>query len=334
MNQNKNNIILIGLISLFSFVNTLLAQQTEKIVWPLPPNEPKIEYLSSFSNSIDIGVKRSFLQKLWNRIVGSNQLDEMLIQPIGITGDNRGNIYVTDPGASCVHIFNLSQEKYSKFIGRKGGSFKSPIGITLSDDGLIYISDSELREIQVFNQVGDFQFKIDGYFQQPTGICIDKNTLYIADTEMHKIFTFDLNGTYLFEYGSPGIELGKFNRPIFIAKRNLFYITDAMNFRVQVVDEGFNSLFSIGSQGNVQGTFSRPKGVALDSDENIYVVDGLFDAVQIFDYRGDLLLVFGNSGNGRGEFDMPSGIYIDEKDQIYVVDTLNRRVQVFKYLKK
>ena len=332
MKQNKNNIILFGLISLFSVVNTLPAQQTEKIVWPLPPNEPKIEYITSFSNSIDIGIKRSFLQKLWNRLVGSNPLDEMLIQPIGITGDNNGSIYVTDPGANCVHIFNLSQEKYRKLIGRKGGAFISPIGITVSDEGLIYISDSELAEIQVFNQVGEFKFKIDGYFQQPTGICIDKNALYIADTEMHKIFIFELNGKYLFEYGNPGIELGEFNRPIFIAKGSMFYITDAMNFRVQVVDEGFNSLFSIGSQGDVQGTFARPKGVALDSDENIYVVDGLFDAIQIFDYKGDLLLVLGNSGIGKGEFDMPSGIYIDEKDKIYVVDTLNRRVQVFKYL--
>ena len=330
MNQNRNNII--GLIFLICVGNTVTAQYAEKLVWPSPPNEPKIEYLTSFSNSIDIGVKRSFLQKLWNRIVGTDPMEEMLIQPIGITGDNDGNIYVADPGANCVHIFSRNQKKYNKILGKKGNTFKSPIGVAVSDAGLIYISDSELGEIQVFNKIGDYQFTINGYFRQPTGICIDKNVLYVTDTVLHKVFFFDLTGAYLFEFGNPGIELGEFNRPIFIAKKSLFYVTDAMNFRIQAIDEGFNSLFAIGNQGDVQGTFSRPKGVALDSDENIYIVDGLFDVVQIFDYKGDLLLVFGENGIDRGEFDMPAGIYIDNNDKIYIVDTLNRRIQVFKYL--
>ena len=332
MNQNTNNIILIGLISFFCINNFVNAQQTERLIWPLLPNEPKIEYLSSFSKSKDIEAESSFLKKIWNRVVGRDPIEEMLIQPVGITGDNDGNIYVADPGAKCVHVFNQTQRKYNKLLGTRSIVLKSPIGVAVSDAGLIFISDSELKEILVFNKVGDFQFTINGYFQQPTGICINKDALYVTDTKLNKIFIFNLNGSYLFEFGSPGMELGEFNRPIFIVKGSLFYITDGMNFRVQVIDEGFNSLFAIGNQGDVQGTFSRPKGVALDSDENIYVVDGLFDAVQIFDYKGDLLLVFGENGIGPGEFDMPSGIYIDDNNKIYIVDTLNRRVQVFKYL--
>lgn len=333
MSYFKNHIILIGFIAILFINNIVIAQQSERLVWPVPPNEPKIEYLSSFSNSIDIGVKKSFLRKMWDRFAGNDALEEMLIQPIGITGDKDGNIYVADPGANCVHIFNRTQKTYSQIRGRKGKALKSPVGVAVSDSGLVYISDSELGEIQVFNIDGDYQFTIKGYFQQPTGININQNALYVTDTGSHKIFIFNLDGVYLFEFGNPGTKWGEFNRPIFITKGSLFYVTDAMNFRVQVLDEGFNSLFTIGYQGDVQGTFARPKGVAVDSDENIYIVDGLFDAVQIFDYKGDLLLVFGKGGNGRGEFDMPAGIYIDNNDYIYVVDTLNSRVQVFKYLK-
>ena len=333
MFRYKTNIIISSIITFLIIPNLLIAQKVEKIVWPSQPNEPKIEFLSSFSNSKDIGVKKSFLQNIWDRVTGNDLNEEMLVQPIGVTGDNNGNVYVADPGTKSVHIFNQEKRSYSQIRGKRDNLFKSPIGVAISELGLVYITDSELGQIQVFNTQGDYQFTIKGYFERPTGICINQNTIYVTDTGLHKIFVFSLEGNYIFEYGNLGSNLGEFNRPIFIYKKSLFYIADAMNYRVQVLDDGFNSLFTIGHQGDVQGTFSRPKGIAVDSDENIYVADGLFDAIQIFNYTGELLLVFGKNGNGLGEFDMPAGIYIDNNDQIYIVDTLNRRVQVFKYLK-
>lgn len=328
-----SNIIFITIISFSSINSNLIAQDSTQMIWPFPPNEPKISYVSSFSSSKDLGIKKSFFHKLWDRVSGFDHLKEMLVQPIGITGDDNGNIYITDPGADCVHIFNFTEKVYRKILGKNGNLFKSPIGVAVSESGLVFVSDSELGEIQIFQNNGDYEFTLKDHLKRPTGICISQNILYVTDTELHKIFVFSLDGKYLFDFGVPGIKSGEFNRPIFITKKSLLYVIDALNFRVQVLDEGFNNLFSIGHQGDVQGTFSRPKGVAVDSDENIYVVDGLFDAIQIFNFNGELLLVFGKSGIGAGEFDMPAGIFIDNDDQIYVADTLNRRIQIFKHLK-
>ena len=275
------------------------------MVWPLPPNEPKIEFLTSFSNSTNIGIKKSFLRKIWDRVIGNDPLEEMLIQPIGITGDNSGNIYVADPGSQRVHIFNPTQKTYNQIRGKKGKPLKTPIGIAVSDSGLVYISDSELGEIQVFNADRNYQFTIKGYFQRPTGICINQDALYVTDTGLHKVFIFDLDGVYLFEFGNQGINQVEFNRPIFIAKKGLFYITDAMNFRVQVFSPEGVYQRNFGLAGNAFPPLDKIKGIALDSEGHIYVTDSAQDMVKIHDSDGRLLLFFGKKGYFYGDFYLP-----------------------------
>jgi sugar lactone lactonase YvrE len=309
------------------------AQGEPELVWPLPPQKPRIMYLGSISSSQDIGVKYSVFRRVFDFVLGRQTRHQAMVRPIGTTVDNNHRIFVTDPGAACVHIFDSAKHTYRRLTGAgKGNLLQSPVDIKITPEGNVFVTDSERGEVIAYDQKGDYLFTIQGYFKRPTGLCLRGEQLYVVDTALNRIFCFDFNGIYQGEYGSRGTNPGEFNFPVFITATEDFIVADAMNFRIQILDEDMESKFVFGEMGDVQGTFSRPKGVGVDSEGHIYVVDGLFNAFQIFDQEGNLLLVVGSAGYLPGQFNLPAGLFIDDEDKIYVVDTMNRRVQIFQYL--
>ncbi|MFC1483460.1 6-bladed beta-propeller [Candidatus Neomarinimicrobiota bacterium] len=256
-----------------------------------------------------------------------------MVRPIGTTIDRNHRIYVTDPGAACVHIFDPTKNTYRRLTSAGNHNLlQSPVDIKVTSEGRAFVTDSERAEVIAYDHKDEYLFTIKGYFQRPTGICIRDSRVYVVDTALNRIFTFDINGIYLGEYGRRGTQPGEFNFPVFITATEDLIIADAMNFRIQVLGPEMESKLVFGEMGDVQGTFARPKGIGVDSDGHIYVVDGLFNAFQIFDKGGNLLLVVGSSGYMPGQFNLPAGLFIDDEDKIYVVDTMNRRVQIFQYL--
>lgn len=332
MRQRCFNFIGLGCFLLATSICS--AQERERLVWPLPPEEPRIEFLFTISSRADLGIERSFLRKAWDWFVGAEEVGGFLVQPLGVTVDERGRIYVTDTGLRCVHIFDVKNKKYQTLQETKKGQLLSPVAVAVSSNRRIYVTDSGRREVIVYDDDADVLFTISGYFTRPTGLTIHNNRLYVVDTGLHKIFVFDLAGKLLFEFGRRGVQPGEFNFPVFITSSQRLYVVDAMNHRVQVLDDSGRVIRMFGEVGNVQGTFANPKGIAVNSEGHIYVADALFDAFQIFDNEGRLLLVVGHSGHGNGEFLTPSGMAIDKENKIYVVDALNKRVQVFRYLEE
>jgi sugar lactone lactonase YvrE len=304
---------------------------TERLVWPASPQQTKIEFLYSFSSVRDLGIERSFFRKIFDWIVGADETEIAFVKPLNVCDNIRGDIFVTDPGARCVHIFKLKEKKYDQITETQNGSLVSPVAVACAEDGTVYISDSALKTVIIYDKDLSVRFTISGYFQRPTGITIYRGKLYVVDTMLNKIFIFSLNGELLEEYGKRGNGKGEFNFPVFITASKNIYVVDAMNHRVQEFDEQFTFIRSFGQIGNSQGDFASPKGIALDNDNNIYVCDALFNVFQIFGDTGKLLLVVGKQGREHGEFDLPSGICITDDNKIFVVDALNRRVQVFQY---
>jgi DNA-binding beta-propeller fold protein YncE len=308
--------------------------ETPPIVWPDPPQSARIQYVESIYTSYDLGEARSLFARLIDAVLGRDIRGSSLIKPIDVTVDRHGIIYVADPGARCVHIFDKKESEYFKITSAGEGLLASPVGVVVSSAGNIYVSDSKRGAVFVYNKKRKYQYTIDQAFTRPTGIDIHEGRLYVVDTALHKVYVLDLDGVFLMEFGENGTETGQFNYPVFLNVYNdNIYVTDAMNFRVQVLSRDFENILTFGEMGDVQGTFTRPKGIAVDSDSNIYVADGLFNAFQIFNSTGQLLLVVGRGGNRAGEFEMPAGMHIDDQDKIYVADTMNRRIQIFQYLK-
>ncbi len=322
-------------VMVFAFMaRSAIAQQPSPpaLVWPLPPEKPRIEYRYSLSSKTDLGIEKSFLRKVWDFIVGAKDDNQRVVQPAGVAVDMQGRIYVTDPGAQCVHVFDMREKSYAQITETISGTFSWPLGIAIGNDGSIYVSDAVRKEVVVFSSDWRPTGSIRYEFERPTGIAVKADRIYVADTPLHKIVVFDLNGRFLFEFGKRGSGPGEFNFPVHLSGGKDLYVVDAMNHRVQVMSDSGKSLNQFGEVGNVVGTFASPKGIAIDKEGHVYVTDALFDALQIFDPKGMVLLSVGGSGRGPGEFQSPGGIFVDHQNNIYVVDSINRRIQVFRYL--
>jgi DNA-binding beta-propeller fold protein YncE len=305
-------------------------------VWPPPPQQPRIRYLSSISSPADVGIRESWLKRAVDNLFGKGEEEIVMLRPYDIFVKSN-KLCVTDPGASTVHIFDMTGKRYFSIGSFRGGALRSPIGVAVDEHGDIYITDSVLKKVFVFNADGAFLREIgESYsFMRPTGIAVNKDRIYVVDTLADTVSVFAKNhGNLLFTFGRNGKGSGEFNYPtnIFIARDGLLYIVDFLNFRIQTFDRDGNFISKFGENGDAWGNLSKPKGVAVDSEGHIYVTDAQFENVQIFDKEGRLLLMFGKPGRARGEMVLPAGIFIDAQDKIYVADSYNNRIQIFQYL--
>lgn len=307
--------------------------KTADLFWPPPPQKARIQHIKTISKLSDVAEEKGFFSKALSFLFGTAEMKQWFVQPVGIAVSPRGIIYVTDPGANCVHILNIEDKEYSYISETKSGRLRSPVGIIVAPNGDLYVSDSELKKIFVFDEDNDLRFTINKGFGRPTGLQIIGDKLFIVDTGQNKIFMFDLEGKYISEFGKRGNGPGEFNYPVQLSGSNTLFVVDALNYRVQNIELAGNFISEFGKVGNAAGSFANPKSIAIDSDKNIYVTDALMDNFQIFNDKGELLLVVGSKGINDGEFMNPSGITIDKNDTIYIVDSLNKRLQIFRYLK-
>ncbi len=310
-----------------------------EIVWPKPPEIPRIRFVNSVSRPEELRITEGVLKRFFRYLGGKTE--RSMVAPYGVETDSSGRLYIVDRFLLTVHVFDVPKNKYHTFPANRA-TLISPIDIAIDEErGFIYVTDSKGGIVKVFKDMGkEFVDELGReVLDRPTGIAINAKTseLLVVDTLSANIFRYELSSRRLKGiFGGNGTKEGKFHYPtnIYVAGDGTILVSDSLNFRIQVFSPEGRFLRSFGSAGDGPGYFSRPRGVAADSDGNIYVVDGLFDNVQVFDREGRLLMAFGGPGHGYGEFWLPTGIFIDKKDMIYVSDSYNKRVQVFQYLKE
>lgn len=317
---------------------TVEKQPLPNIIWPKPPEIPRIRFVNTISKTQDLRISETVIKKFFRYMKG--QTETSIVAPHGLEVDSAGRLYVVDTFLKKVHVYDTKGNRYYTFPNQ-GTTFSSPIDLAIDNKGgHIYVTDSTAAVVKIFKNngtefVGEIKNRAIG---RPTGIAINEKTneLLVLDTTKANILIFDLADYHLKGIiGSDGNAAGKFHYPtnIFVSGDGSIIVSDSLNFRIQVFAPDGEFITAFGEAGQSPGYFSRPKGVAVDSDGNIYVVDSLFDNIQIFDNQGRLLMAFGGPGQGYGEFWLPTGIFIDKKDTIYVSDTYNKRVQVFQYMK-
>jgi sugar lactone lactonase YvrE len=311
------------------------APATKRLVWPEPPDPPRIQYLGA----IDTGQAlrfRSGLAVLLDVVLGKARL--RLQTPHGVAVDAT-TLAVTDPGRSEVHLFHPAERRH-RVVRRAGDTpLQTPIGAAVDGQGGVFVADSALAKVYHLDSRGRLLGEVKGEFVRPTGLAFDpgRRRLHVVDTGQHTVFTFQERDGALFllrKLGERGDESGGFNFPTHacVDRDGNLYVTDTLNFRIQIRDPEGRLTGGFGRHGDGTGDLAMPKGVAVDSAGHIYVADTLFDVVQIFGRQGRYLLAFGGAGREEGLLRLPTGVCIDEKDRIYVADSDNSRVQVYQYL--
>ncbi len=304
-----------------------------QILWPGPPEKPRIKYLWSISN---LGAQPRTIGDL---IFGEEGVFDPVEarsfrtpQDVFLYGKR---LYVADPGALRITVVDL--ESLDAFHIYRIGSderLKWPVSVVSDPTGRIYISDSENKNVYIFNEKGRYMDKLKTEFLRPTDMALWGDYLFVVDTLAHCIYRINLKDGSVFKFGKNGTEDGEFNYPTYITIRDgRLYVTDSMNNRIQIFHIDGSFIAKFGTFGDSYSDLEKPKGIAVDSEGHIYVVDSIQDRVKIFDAEGRLLLFFGEKGRGPGDFWLPSGIFIDKGDKIYVADTFNSRIQVFEHIK-
>lgn len=315
------------------------AQKTPTLVWPLPPEKPRIKFIAAIYGAPDVEPikKASFLDRLAG--IEKREFKPTFIKPYGIATDSHNRIYVTDSGQGLVFVFDRDNKQVS-YLGRSTQvRLRVPIGIAVDAKDRVWVADAVGQHVYAFDPDGTVLMALgrQGEMENPTSVAVDdaRQRIYVVDSRQHQVLVYDTeSGQLVSKFGERGRGDGQFNFPTNVAldREGRVYVTDTMNFRVEVFSPDGKFLTTWGEQGNRFGEFLKPKGLALDSFQNIYVVDSDFDNFQIFDQQKHLLMYLGGMGRVPGTFWLPAGIYIDRDNQIYVADQNNRRIQIFQLL--
>ncbi|MBI2061947.1 MAG: 6-bladed beta-propeller [Nitrospirae bacterium] len=322
------------------------------LVWPLPPDPPRIRYVRSLATSADLNDSPTFVERIKQLLVGVRAVP-VFTKPFGVCS-GKGRIFATDPSEGRVVVFDMEKKK-QYFLGQTGAhALARPHGCAVGPKEELYVVDRGLLRAMRYTPEGEFMAAYGGneMFLNPIDAAVspDGKRLYVSDSYLHQVLVFDPEGKLVLTIGKQGKEPepvppgahgsdrywnrgsgeGEFNFPTYLAldKNGLLYVVDAMNFRIQIFDSSGAYVRSIGSLGRGFGNFARPKGIAVDADGNLYVADGAFNNVQIFNAEGQLLMFFGAVGHDPGQFWLPQGVAV-EGDRILVVDQYNHRLQVF-----
>jgi DNA-binding beta-propeller fold protein YncE len=307
-------------------------QKETGLVWPPPPDEPRIKYVRTFAGEEEFASGLSDVMKA----LGGKGSGLRLKSPFDVCTDSAGRVFITDVSLGVIRIDPVKREFLA--LGQKSRvSLANTRGLCWGD-GKLFIGLVDMGRVGVFTPDGELISWVGqmGQFPNPLDVVYDagRHRLLIVDNKVHNVFVYSETGDSLFALGKRGEDEGEFNFPQSVAvdPDGNIYVVDAFNFRVEIFDVNGKFQRAFGRQGNVYGAFMRPKGIALDSHRNIYVLDALHQNFQVFNQAGELLLFVGKFSADNDGFQNPVSIWIDRNDALYVTDQLNERVQMFQLL--
>lgn len=178
------------------------------------------------------------LQGIFNPKIGDGEV----WQPLAITFDREGNLYVSDISGKDHRILAFSPD--GKVLSQLQGQFSFPNGLAVDDTGRIYVADSNNGRVEVYDRSGQLltmvrQGAVGQPLGLPRGIVLDRDgRLNVVDTLDHTVQVFKLGSTLKrqFALGAYGYGDGQFAYPngIAIDGQGHIYIADRENNRVQI----------------------------------------------------------------------------------------------------
>ncbi len=297
------------------------------MVFPSPPDEPRIQFLTSLSSSADI----EQFSKLDKFLFGQSLARQIKIidKPYGLAlgGDK---LYICDTKEVKIDIIDFREDTFTEFRPRGRGTLRKPVNIVLDKDENIYIADTERMQVVKFNSDLKFLEAIAAKNMKPVDMVVRGDSLLIADIDSRFIRIWSIKNHKMIANFPPDNNNLPDSVRVFVPysvdldNQGNIYITDFGQFRIQKFNKNGEFIKSIGGIGRAPGQFARPKGIAIDRDNRLYAVDAAFENVQIFDSDGNLLMFFGGPYNEPGNMYLPAQVLLDynhnELFSDYVID--------------
>lgn len=300
------------------------------MIFPAPPDTTRIQYLTSFSNSLDVTGRRSGFSEF---ILGKAE-GKPITKPYGISV-HKGKIYICDTMFGGLEIIDLENKTFDYFEPGGRGQLKKPINCFVDSEGCLYVADSERKEIVVFDEALQYISSIgDPNTMKPTDVFVRDGFVWVSDMKGHKIHVYSKKGYKLLK-SFPDANQGDeefLNSPINIfVDEKYIYVSDFGAFKIKRYSLDGEYDKSVGSYGRSLGQFARPKGIAVDKNSLLYVVDAGFENVQIFNPEGKLMMFFGGKYERPGNMWLPAKVVIDYENLEYFKKYLHQDYNL-KYL--
>ena len=296
-----------------------------------------LTFVRVFSSANDVRPSHPILDRSLDIIAGPGdpvtRLNAMQ-SPSAVTTDSNHRVFVADPGAKAVHIFDFMHSKYGRMDG-PGNLLQHPVSLAVDGQDNLYVGDQNNGKVVVYDSAGKFLRyfgKLRGgesYFDSPAAIAIDRTTgrIYACDRYRHMIIIMDDRGRVIGKIGKRGggDRPAEFRLPsrVVVGGGELF-VLDAGNTRIQILDTAGNFQRAI----NLAYAEAR-SGLTVDNQWNIYVSDPALNQIQVFRHDGHRLYTFDPSTIKGANFGHPSALWVDAGYCLYAVDSESHRVGLF-----
>lgn len=300
------------------------------LVFPSPPDAPRIQYLTWASGAKEVGTKGMTLDQF---LLGDEATDRRrLNKPYGLAARD-GSLYVADSMGLCVARLDFKNKSFSLFGARGPGRLKKPLNIAIDSAGYKFVADSVRKQVVVFGPndayVNAFSFPEPCH---PVDVAIWGDELFVLDNDTTpQVLVLDRRtGDVIRSFGEDGKEPGQFHLPVSIAvgPEGNIHVSDTMNWRIQKLTPEGESLWVKGVAGYGLGQFARPRGIRVGPDGIVYIVDGATEIVQMFNSEGQLLMHFGGPGVVPGTMLLPSSMAIDKSCIPYFTEYVHEKFNV------
>lgn len=324
----------ISLVCLF-FLTTACAPVKERFFWPLPPDEPKLEFIGVYGKAEDM-LTGSF-DVIAHSLTGTTV--QPLRQPTAVAADSRGIVYVSDSIRHRVLIFDFAR----KTIEDLSSDLKLPFGLDVDSKDNLYVVQREGRQVSVFDSEHTLLFHFGkGELGEPIRIAVDdeRGRIYVSDRQDQQIKVFSLEGKLIQTIGgAKGVRSefdGEFNWPndLEIDRAGNLYVCDQLNARIQVFDHSGAFVKKFGTRGDKNYNFEGPMGIGIDTSDNLWIADIRKAALLTHTAQPQFLMAtYGPAASGGNySFISPMDIFVDKKNRIYVADSLARRISILQFL--
>jgi sugar lactone lactonase YvrE len=292
------------------------------MVWPAPPDAPRIRLERVVATDRDTGRDQGFLDALAGR-----EAAPLFERPYGVAW-NGGDLVVTDPGAGRLVVIAAD----GGVRRTPAGLLDRPVGIAVCRGGFV-VSEPALGRVSAVSADLSSRDSIAEGLARPTGVACSGSDVFVLETGAHSIRFFRDDGR-TGTWGRRGEGSGEFNFPAALAvSGDLLFVGDTLNFRIQRVNAASGAgAGSFGRLGDAAGEMPRIKGIGVDTRGVVWVTDALLDQVALYEGSGAYLMSVGGAGTGPGSFSFPAGVAGHSDGRVAVVDSLGRRVQVFRVL--